>query len=65
MKYTHVCAVNFHQVKIDSDFPCLSDEIAEPRPELPPLQTAKSSIIIFDCIDSWSLSFFFSLFGNT
>ena len=39
MKCTHVCAVKttyyfFIKFKIEPDFPCLTDEIAEPRPDM-------------------------------
>ena len=39
MKCTHVCAAQttyyfFIKFKIEPDFPCLADEIAEPRPDM-------------------------------
>ena len=48
MKGTHVCAAQtiyyfFIKLKIELDFPCLADKIAEPRPAKKP-RPAKSSI---------------------
>ena len=39
MKCTHVCAAQttylfFTKLYIEPDFPCLADEIAEPRPDM-------------------------------
>ena len=39
MKCTHVCAAQttdlfFTKLKIEPDFPCLADEIADPRPDM-------------------------------
>ena len=39
MKCTHVCAAHrpylfFSKLLIEPDFPCLADEIAEPRPDM-------------------------------
>ena len=39
MKCTHVCAAQtayyfFTKLQIEPDFPCLEDEIAEPRPDM-------------------------------
>ena len=39
MKCTYVCAAQttyyfFTKLKVEPDFPCLADEIAEPRPDM-------------------------------